>query len=133
MKRSISIAAQGRFDSTQQGLLKKASYLIIRFEILILNFRSYDEITSSTLNKSLDRKNDIKKPELSSSSEETNSLGSYRSQRRSQRVINHKTFDDEVVSFESEVVPAASTYITGVDAPDTNLSTPMSTNASVSI
>ena len=85
------------------------------------------------MNKSLDRKNDIKKPELSSSLEETNSLGSSRSQRRSQRAINLKTFDDEVLSNEPGVVSATATYITGVNAPDTNLSTPMSTNASVSI
>ena len=60
-------------------------------------------------------------------------LSSSRSQRRSQRAIKRKKFDDEVVSTEPGVVSATAAAVTGVNVSTANVSTPSLTNVDVSI
>ena len=87
-----------------------------------------------TYDKAQDLKDDIKKVEGSTiSSEESNSCSSSRSQRRSQRAIKRKKFDDEVVSTEPGVVSATAAAVAGANISPSTPSTPIITNANVSI
>merc|ERR1712223_1875305 len=94
------------------------------------NNRSSEDHATTSLNKSLDPNDDTKKVEKSTSnSEESISLSSSRPQRRSQRAIKRKKFDDEVVSTEPGVVSATAAAVTGTNIPVSNPLTPIQNSA----